>query len=345
MDIETAQTHFIAEPGWLNTASYGLPPDVAWEPLQEALADWRRGRVSWEGWNDAVGRSREAFARLVGAQVSDVAIGAQVSQMVGPIAESLPAGSTVLAAEEDFTSNLFPWLVQQRRGVNVRTTPAAELAESIDEGTDVVTFSIVQSASGEVADLDAITAAARAVGAIIVVDGTQACGWLPVDATLFDAMAVGAYKWLLAPRGTGFLVTNARLREWVVPSQAGWFAGDDPHTSYYGPPLRLAPDARRLDISPAWFNWIATGPAIDLLDDVGVEQIQRHNVSLANRFRAGLGLEPSDSAIVSADVLDAEAKLAAAGIRAAVRGGRMRASFHLYSTEDDVDAALDALTH
>ncbi|NIS33504.1 MAG: aminotransferase, partial [Actinobacteria bacterium] len=67
-----------------------------------------------------------------------------------------------------------------------------------------------------------------------------------------------------------------------------------------------------------------------MLDDVGVEQIRRHNVALANRFRDGLGLEPGDSAIVSADVPDAETKLAAAGIRAAVRGGRMRASFHLY---------------
>lgn len=343
MDIMTAQEHFSPDPGWLNTASYGLPPDVAWEAMQEALAGWRRGSGSWEGWNEAVGLSREAFARLVGSPVGDVAVGAQVSQMVAPIAESLPPGSTVLAAEEDFTSNLFPWLVQERRGVTVRTVPAGKLAEAIDDETNVVTFSIVQSATGEVADVDAIAAAARDAGAVTVADGTQACGWLPVDATRFDAMAVGAYKWLLAPRGTGFLVTSARLREWVVPSQAGWFAGDDPHTSYYGPPLRLASDARRYDISPAWFNWVGTHPAIEFVNQVGVRQIQQHNVALANRFREGLGLPPSDSAIVSADVPDAETKLAAADVRAAVRGGRLRASFHLYTTEQDVEMALGAL--
>lgn len=344
MDIRTAQKHFTPDRGWLNTASYGLPPDVAWEALQEVLSDWRRGRVSWEGWNDAVGHSRAAFARLVGAPVGDVAIGAQVSQMVAPIAESLPSGSSVLAAEEDFTSNLFPWLVQQRRGVTVRTAPVSKLAEAIDHDTDVVTFSIVQSASGEIADVDAIAAAARDADAITVVDATQACGWLPVDATQFDAMAVGAYKWLLAPRGTGFLVTNAKLREWVVPSQAGWFAGEDPHTSYYGLPLRLASDARQYDISPAWFNWVATHPAIEFVNRVGVQQIQQHNVGLANRFRAGLGLERSNSAIVSADIPGAEDKLAAAGVRAAVRGGSMRVSFHLYSDESDADMALEALT-
>ena len=68
-----------------------------------------------------------------------------------------------------------------------------------------------------------------------------------------------------------------------------------------------------------------------------------HNVGLANRFRVGLGLEPSDSAIVSTDVPGAADKLAAAGILAAVRAGSLRASFHLYNTDDDVDAALTAL--
>ena len=57
----------------------------------------------------------------------------------------------------------------------------------------------------------------------------------------------------------------------------------------------------------------------------------------------GLGLEPSDSAIVSTDFPDATEKLARAGIMAAARAGKLRASFHLYNTEADVDAALTAL--
>ena len=131
--------------------------------------------------------------------------------------------------------------------------------------------------------------------------------------------------------------------ERFVPAAAGWWAGDDPHTSYFGPPLRLASTARRLDNSPAWFSWVGTQPALELVDAIGVEAIHAHDVGLANRFRAGLGLEPSDSAIVSADVPGAREKLAAAGIVAAERGGRLRASWHVYNTEADVDAALDAL--
>ena len=56
-----------------------------------------------------------------------------------------------------------------------------------------------------------------------------------------------------------------------------------------------------------------------------------------------MSLEPGDSAIVSVDVEDGAAKLERAGIRAAVRSGGLRVSFHLYNTEDDVDAALTAL--
>jgi selenocysteine lyase/cysteine desulfurase len=129
----------------------------------------------------------------------------------------------------------------------------------------------------------------------------------------------------------------------VPPLHAGWFAGEDPHTSYYGPPLRLARTARRLDTSPAWFSWIGAAPALELLDEVGVDAIHRHNVALANRFRAGLTLEPGDSAIVSAEVEGAQARFEGAGIRAATRAGSLRAAFHLYTTEEDVEAALQAL--
>jgi selenocysteine lyase/cysteine desulfurase len=343
VEIAKARELFDPEPGWLDTASYGLPPRPAWEALQVALADWRRGRGHWHPWGEETVRARETFARLVGVAASDVSTGAQVSQLVGMIAASLPARARVLVPEEEFTSNLFPWLVQGQRGVEVTTVPAGKLIDAIDPTTDVVAFSLVQSASGEIADLDGIVAAASDVGATTAVDATQACGWLPVDASRVDALVCGTYKWLLSPRGTAFLVTTPELRERILPAQAGWWAGDDPHTSYYGPPLRLATDARRLDISPAWFNWVATAPALELIEQVGVARIHEHDVGLANRFRAGLGLPPLDSAIVSVDVPGAEDRLRAAGVRAAVRGGRLRASFHLYTTDADVDLALNAL--
>ncbi|HEX6338463.1 MAG TPA: aminotransferase class V-fold PLP-dependent enzyme [Jiangellaceae bacterium] len=344
VDLTAAQALFEPEPGYLNTASYGLPPRPAWDALQAALAEWRVGGSDWEPWGASIGRSRASFARLTGVSPADVSTGAQVSQLLAPIASALPDGARVVTPDIEFTSNLFPWLTQAHRGVEVRTVPAAKLAAAIDESTDLVAYSLVQSATGEVADFDAIQSAAAAAGAMTVVDATQACGWLPVEAGRCDALVCGAYKWLLSPRGTAFLVTRPELRERLVPSQAGWWAGADPHASYYGPPLRLASDARAFDISPAWFSWVGTAPALEVIEQVGIAAINEHDVGLANRFRAGLGLPEGDSAIVSVNVPRAQERLAAAGVRAAVRGGNVRVSFHLYTTEADVDLALRALT-
>ena len=328
---------------YLNTASYGLPPRPAWEALQAALEDWRGGRTSWEHWNEATDRARELFARLVGVPVERVAAGSTASTFVGVLAAAVPDGARVVVPEIDFASLLFPFLVHEQR-LDVVTVPLHRLADAVDELTDVVALSAVQSSSGAVADLDAVLRAASASEALTIVDATQACGWLPVDASRVDAVVCANYKWLMSPRGTAFLAVSERLQERTEPLLAGWYAGDDIHTSYYGRPLRVASTARRLDTSPAWFNWVAAAPTLETLLAVGVDAVHQHDVGLANRFRAGLGLPPSDSAIVSTDVPGAAEKLSAAGIQAAVRAGSLRASFHLYNTEDDVDAALAALT-
>ncbi len=249
-------------------------------------------------------------------------------------------GARVLSPEREFPSLLWPFLV---RGCELRTAPLAGLAEAIDARTDVVAFSAVQSSSGEVADLEAIAAAAAAHGALTVVDATQAAGWLPLDAARFDAVAVSGYKWLLAPRGTAYLSLSEALLERAPALHANWWAGEDPHDSYYGAPLRLARDARRLDTSPAWFSWVAAEECLHVLAGIGVEAIHAHDVGLANRFRTGLGLPAGDSAIVLTEVPGAAEKLACAGIMATTRAGSLRASFHVYNDETDVDAALDAL--
>ena len=89
--------------------------------------------------------------------------------------------------------------------------------------------------------------------------------------------------------------------------------------------------------------WVATGAALAIVEEIGVEAVLAHDLALANRFRAGLGLPPGESAIVMSDLPDAAEKLERAGIRAAVRGGRVRTSWHAYNTEADVDRTLDVL--
>lgn len=327
---------------YCNTASYGLPPRPAWEALQSALGDWHVGRTSWEGWGQSTEAARATFARLVGVDVARVAVGSTVSELVGSVVTALPTGARVAVPDIEFTSTLFPLLVQQR--LDVRVVALERLVDAIADGVEAVAFSAVQMSTGEVADLDRIIAAAQSVDALTLCDATQALGWLPLRAARFDAVVCGAYKWLMSPRGSALLSVSDRLLERAVPHSAGWYAGEDVHASYFGPPLRLASSARRLDLSPAWFSWVGTAPALDLVEQIGVNAIHAHNLALANRFRAGIGLEPSNSAIVSAALPGAAERLQRAGIIAAVRAGRLRTAWHVYNSEDDVDQVLNALS-
>ncbi|MGW1341445.1 aminotransferase class V-fold PLP-dependent enzyme [Kribbella sp. NPDC002412] len=331
------------EPGWLNTASYGLPPRVAWEALQAALADWRVGATSWEPWDESTTRSRESFARLVGADPADVFVGSTVSAAMAPIAAALPDGAKVLTDDVEFTSNVFPWKVHEDRGVELIAVPGDQLVAAIRPGIDLVAVSAVQSSTGAVLDLAAVVAASKEAGALLVIDASQALGWLPLTVDGVDALVAHTYKWLMSPRGATLGYLSPRLQERCRPSAAGWYAGRTVHGSYYGAEMDLAPGARRFDQSPAWFSFVGAAPALELIEQIGVETIHRHNLELANEFRAGLGLPPSGSAIVSTDLAGAQEAFEAAGIRAAVRGGKLRASFHIYTTTADVHQALTAL--
>jgi selenocysteine lyase/cysteine desulfurase len=345
LTLEAAQKEFQPAGVYVNTATIGLPPRRAVDALDEALETWRTGRAEAAGYDELVDRARRRFAGLVGVTPDRVAIGNQVSTFSGLVAAALPDGARVLAAEEDFTSVLFPFMAHADRGVRVQTVPLDRLVDAIGPGVTLVAVSAVQSADGRLVPggLEGLASAAADHGCLTYVDATQAVGWLPFHADRFDFVACAAYKWLLSPRGTAFGVVQPERLQMLRPLNAGWYAGDDPWTSIYGPPLRLATDARRLDISPAWLAWVGTLPALDLLAEVGIAAIHRHDLALANALRGRLGLPPGDSAIVTVAAEEGLEQLRAAGIKASIRAGAVRLSFHLHNTESDVDAVARAL--
>src|SRR5262249_14487713 len=188
------------------------------------------------------------------------------------------------------------------RGIRVEAVALDRLVEAIRPGVDLVAVSAVQSADGRLVPggLDHFAAAAAEHGCLTYVDATQAVGWLPFDAGRFDFVSCAASNGLLWRRGPALGVVRPERLPMLRPLYAGWYAGADPWTSIYGPPLRLAGDARRLDISPAWLAWAGTVPALELLSEVGIGAIHRHDVGLANALRERLELARSDTAIVSA---------------------------------------------
>jgi selenocysteine lyase/cysteine desulfurase len=329
--------------GYLDTATYGLPPAATIGALEDALRGWREWE-DWQRWEADGEACRDAFARIVGARADEVALVSAVSAAAGIVAASLTAGpgDNVVCYEREFQSGLFPFLALERRGVELRLLPLERLHEGVDARTQLVAVSTVQSADGRVADLDAL----RDTGAPLFLDGTQSVGVLPLDLEGVDFLAVGAYKWLLCPRGLSFLyVRPERLAE-IEPWLAGWKSVEDVYERYYGPPRTLTADARRLDTSLPWLVAAGARPSLELVLELGVERIAAHDLALARRFSERRGIPETGSAIVGIEVEDAEgalARLDAAGIRAAGRDRGLRLAFHLYNTEEDVDRALATL--
>lgn len=338
------RAQFDADPGFLNTASLGIPPRATVAAMQEVVTGWQHGRLQPADFDSYVRRARTAWSTLAGVDPSWVATGPSVSSFVGLVAASVPAGAEVLVAEGDFTSVLFPFLVQETRGVVVRPVPLADLVTSVRPQTALVAVSAVQSADGAILDVEALVAAAAEHGAEVLLDTTQSCGWLPIDCSRVDYAVCGAYKWLLAPRGTAFLSIRPERMDAIAPHAANWYAGGDVWTSIYGTPLRLADDARRFDISPAWLSWAGAAPSIELVASLDPKTVLAHDVGLADAFLDRLGLPSQGSAIVTVDAPGAEQALEAAGVSAAVRAGKVRLSFHLHNDMADVDLAIAALS-
>lgn len=152
------------------------------------------------------------------------------------------------------------------------------------------------------------------------------------------------------PRGASFLTVTEEAQEGLPVVYAGWVSAEDRWNSTYGPVRQLAVTARRFDEPAAFLAYHGAERSLELLAEIGVDALHAHATGLAARFRAGLagiGHEavPGESAVVAVPGLGSrEPELARAGVMVSDRAGNLRAAFHLYNTEADVDRALDVLS-
>lgn len=352
------------ETAYLNTATYGPASDLTVAAVHDFTDSWSRGTARFEIWEEAGEDCRRLFARLLGASVEDIAIQPYVSTAAGSIAVQLEPGDRVVVNEMEYSSNLWPWLFQRDRGVEVVIVPArggrceaADYEAAIGERVTILAVSAFQSANGWRAPLRQLADLAHRAGGMLFVDACQGAGAIRLEPGLdgFDMLVTDSYKWLLGPRGSGYMYLSPGARDRFRPVAMGWRSGRDPARSYYGVEMDLSDTASRFDSSLSWLAMVADRVSLGLLDAIGIDVIEAHDMRLASRFRAGiaeleLDTEPfpegerSPSIAVAFDDPDATvARLTAAGVVAARRADRVRFSFHVFNDDSDVDRALAAL--
>lgn len=325
--------------------------------------------------------ARALFARIIGAHSDEIAITKNVSEGLNAVATAIdwrPGDNVVLCPDLEHSNNIYLWHALKRRGVEVRSVshrrgaidPAA-FASAIDERTRLVTVSAVTFIPGFRTDLRMLSATARSVGALFLVDGVQACGVLKIDveADGVDALATSTSKGLLGVRGLGFLYVRRDWCEQLTPAYVArnsFDAGDRHYSEFECADASLKATAQRFECGNYNFAGAAVASAaMSEILDIGVETIEARATTLAQMLARGLladgwpvnqpppGVKPSHLVTLGGPVSDAGAaldsrlsglaqKLSACGIRFAVRRGLLRFGFHLYNDENDIAAVLEA---
>ena len=222
---------------YMNTASYAIGCAPAADALKAAADAWSQGRFDYIEAEAAGEEARAIFARLINAPAENIALIPTVSAAAGLVATHLALNErlgNIIVSGSEFTSNLFPWRMLERRGWEVRLIdpvdgrlPPEVFARGSDEQTRLIAVSAVQSANGFRVDLPALREIADRSGARLFVDASQIAGALPIDvmAPRIDALAAPSHKFLLGTRGFGYAYFANDLRDAMTPILAGWKAG------------------------------------------------------------------------------------------------------------------------
>lgn len=371
MDLTAARAQFpLARTStYLDVASRAPMSDRVAEALSGYMDTYRTQPLPKGAWLDDVERIRARLARLVGAQPEEIAFTKSTSDSISMLASALElrrGDNVIICPEIEHANNVYPWLHLRDVGVEVRAVPAighrfsleAAMAE-VDARTRVVALSSTSFVTGARADLASVGAACRERGIFLMVDGVQELGAMRMDlgSLGIDGLGAATQKMLLGSYGLGVLYCRAdhveRMRPpFLTRMGVDWGEG---HEADLDVAYRFRPGAPRFEVgNPNFAGLFALDAGLSLIEDVGLEPIERHVLALADRLLDGLAalsvevLTPTDehAGLVVFRPTDPEgvhADLADAGITVALRRGAIRASFHMFNADEDVDHLLEVL--
>jgi len=339
------------------------------EALNSADAPWTIGS---ETFFVPVDRLRGLFARLIGGDADGVAIIPSVSYGVGIAAANLDVGpgKTVVVLKDQFPSAIYPWRsALAENGGEIRTVTLPDQSEpwtdavlaAIDDTTAAVSVPNCLWTDGSFLDLAAIGAAARGVGAALVVDASQSLGAIPFDVGVVqpDFVFAAGYKWLLGPYALNYLWMSPQHRD-GVPLEETWVSRSEANdfTKLVNYRDEYAPGARRFDFGErAAFQLMPLAiVAIEQVLEWGVDDVAAATERLTAAIEKqatirGLLAAPRHArgphliGLRSPDGLPKglAGKLAQQKVFVSVRGDSIRVSPYLYNDQSDVDRLFAAL--
>ncbi|KAL4867214.1 hypothetical protein BDV12DRAFT_171729 [Aspergillus spectabilis] len=297
----------------------------------------------------------------------EIGFASSVADAVSMLLESLhwEEDDNVVVDPDDFPSLIAPFAVKsqsnkQRHGLEVpqvRYAGEESLEAVVDTKTRLIAVSYVSYLNGARVDLASYRRVADSAGAILVVDYSQAAGYLPIDASIADFAFTACHKWLLGVTGAAIAYWNQSRRPGWRPSTAGWHSLDigHPRPRWGEEELKFRNDALCFTRgNPSHLSIYILRGSVDFLKKWKAGEIERHVQGLTTKLLDGLEGEgilsstPRDkekhggSVTVhcrgASEIVD---ELREAGVYAWNGNGRVRFSFHGYNCSRDVERILE----
>ena len=360
---------------WLNVSSEGPLPKAAVKALQEAI-EWKNAPhlLTVSKFQQVPLELKKTIACLINVDWQDVILGNSATYGLHLMSNGLgfKAGDEIILLQNDFPTDILPWLSLCQKGVVVHQLKAQqqiltpqELGKAVNRRTKLVCLPYVHSFNGFKEDIAAIGRLCRSRGALCIVNLSQAAGAFEIDLTQWDVDAVvcAGYKWLLGPYGTGFCWIRKEVRQQLNYAQNYWISLMDEASLSSEGPIHLKDDrsARRYDVfgTANFFNYVPWQASIDYLIKIGLDNVDRHNQALVNQLVDGLDQERFDllsprakkerTNIVVFSHKDASQNpplfefLKAKGFYLALWRNKLRVSPHIYNTLQEMEGLLLAL--
>lgn len=351
-----------------------LPKAAAARVAQTMTAEWGEHLITgWNacGWMDMPTRMGDRIGRLIGAEAGHVVVGDTLSikvyQALAAAIKLNPNRRVILSDTGNFPSDLY-----MAEGLisllgpeyELRLVAPEEVEEAITDEIAVTLITEVDYRTGRKHDMATLTAKAHANGVITVWDLAHSAGALPVNLAGTNAdFAVGCtYKYLNGgPGAPAFIYVAPRHADTALPALSGWLGHDSPFAFDLGytPGAGIA----RMRVgTPPIVQMAALDAALDVWDDVDLQDLRARSIELSERFIAGVEsvcpeltlASPRDAtrrgSQVSFHFADGYAAMQALIAHKVIGDFRapdiMRFGFTpLYLDEDDVDAAVDILAN